>query len=95
MSRGKPRLAECRACTMPIRFVQLNTGKKVPVNPKPDPRGTVATRLIGGELHGRMIHADDPPTEVEARYVVHFATCDKRPAKPPVKTPAPPEPSLF
>lgn len=93
MSRG-PGLAECNGCTLPIRFVSLNTGSSVPVNPKPDPAGTVAARLVAGRLHGRMIHADDPPTEAEERYVVHFATCDNR--KPKVKTPAPdPDAALF
>lgn len=90
--RRGPGLAECNGCTLPIRFVRLNTGKAVPVNPRPDPAGTVAARLVGGRLHGRMIHADDPPTEVETRYVVHFATCENRQPKPKTSAPDPDAP---
>lgn len=98
MSRGVP-LAECRECHDPIRFVALNTGKSVPVNPQPSDRGTVAARRVattrGPALHGRIIHADDPPTETEETYVVHFATCEERKRKTPTTAPVEPEPSLF
>lgn len=97
MSRGRRRLAECRACTLPIRFVTLTSGKKMPVNPKPNDRGNVATRLIAGELHGRVVGPRSKPADHrEVLYMAHFATCDGRPKKQPTKAPAvEPEPSLF
>lgn len=95
MSR-RGRLAECRSCTLPIRFVQLGTGNKMPVNPKPNPAGNVATRLIGGQLHGRVVGARSrPAVPGEVLYMAHFATCDGRPKKQPAKAPAEPDAALF
>lgn len=85
------RLAECRECREPIRFVSLGAGRKIPVNPKPDPSGTVATRTIGGDLIGRVIGARSrPPMPREVLYRVHFATCEANPTreKPTARAPA-------
>lgn len=81
-----PRLSECRACHDPIRFVKLATGKALPVNPQPDPRGNVAAHLAGGQLVGFVISRDRLPGARDPfRFVPHYATCEdaKKPAKPP------------
>lgn len=84
-------LAECRTCAEPIRFVQLATGSKMPVNPKPDDRGNVAARQVGRDLVGRVLRRGDRQIPAgHDLYRPHFATCE-RPAKP---KPAP-DPGLF
>jgi hypothetical protein len=92
-----PRLSECRACHAPIRFVQLDTsGKALPVDPQPNPRGNVAAHLAGGTrglaLLGFVISRDRLPGARDPfRFVPHYATCEAltKPAKP---APAPDAP---
>lgn len=88
----RPRLAECRACRLPIRFVKLGNGKALPVNPQPNPAGNVACKTIAGQLHGRVVGPRSrPPMAGEEVYLAHFATCTHytRPTKP---RPPDPEP---
>jgi hypothetical protein len=78
------RLSECRDCTLPIRFVQMeDTGRPLPVNPKPDPgmtgHGTICARVTGGRLTGYVISKDRLPGPLYPyRFRPHFATCDQR-----------------
>lgn len=99
-----PRLSECRACSDPIRFVQLDSGKAMPVNPRPGVDGSICARLVmaisstrhGKELRGYVITADRKPDPTWLRFVPHYATCSERPraAVDPKPTPAP-APTLF
>lgn len=103
MIRGAnlPRLAECRDCAEPIRFVRMaTTGRNMPVNPAPITDGTtnhtgVAAGLRGNTLHGYVITPDrlagDP--RFPYRFTPHYATCEAKKSKP---TPKPVEdPALF
>lgn len=87
------RLADCRNCHEPIRFVRLDTGKSLPVNPLPDAAGTVQTRRIGRELHGAVVYRGTDP-QGTFRMMPHPATCTERRANRRTPPPAPP-PALF
>lgn len=87
-------LSECRDCHEPIRFVKLDTGKVLPVNPKPNVEGNVAAHIAGNRLHGFVISRDHLAGPLDPyRFVAHFATCEAR--KKPAKPKPPPDPSLF
>lgn len=96
MTTGLPRLAECRDCHDPIRFVRMDTtGRALPVDPAPNPeRGTVAATLRAGSLVGFVISRDrQAGVGHPYRFTPHHATCEAR--KPaPKQTPAP-TPTLF
>lgn len=86
-------LAECRGCGLPIRFVQLDTGKALPVNPTPDERGNVAAHLSGTRLVGFVISRDHRPGPLDPfRFYPHHATCE---ALNPSTPPTAPDPALF
>lgn len=96
-----PDLAECRDCHEPIRFVRMrDTGKLLPVNPKPNPElgnrpSIVAAHLSGRRLIGFVISADKAAGPFDPyRFTAHFATCEAR-KPPPPKPPAPPAATLF
>ena len=90
-----PRLSDCKACHEPIRFVKLDTGKALPVNPKPGQTGNVAAHLQGGRLVGFVISQDHRPGPLDSfRFVPHYATCsaiERKPSKPKPE----PHPELF
>lgn len=95
MSTGLPRPSECNGCHEPIRFVKLNTGKALPVNPAPNPQGNVAAGLRGGRLHGFVICRDHLPGPLESyRFTAHYATCEAIERKPTKPKPEP-HPALF
>lgn len=88
-------LAECRDCGQPIRFIHLDTGNRIPVNPKPGHTGTVAARKQGNELVGFVISKDHRPGPLDPyRFVPHPATCPERDRKPSTP-PTAPDPALF
>lgn len=86
-------LAECHRCGRPIRFVLLDTGSAMPVDPLVDLRGNVAAVTgSGARLYGHVTSAAKPARAGYRLYVPHFATCPERqPADP---KPEPP-PTLF
>jgi hypothetical protein len=92
VTTGLPRPAECNACADPIRFVNLDTGKAMPVNPAPGPDGNVAARMRGGRLVGFVITAARRPGPLDRyRFTPHYATCEAVD-----RTPKPaPDPALF
>lgn len=93
MTRRLP-LGECRDCGNPIRFVQLDTGTALPVDPQPNPRGNVCAQRIGGQLHGHVISHHHPAIPGAERWMPHHATCPERP--PRIARPKrEPEPTLF
>lgn len=83
MTGRLPRPSECRACHEPIRFVKLDTGSIIPVNPRPAPdNGNVAAQLVGGRLIGHVIAHDKPARAAQPfRFRPHFATCENLPAR--------------
>lgn len=107
MIRGAtlPRIAECRDCQAPIRFVRMTTtGRSMPVNPKPDPSadhpGAVAATLRGSQLVGFVITRDHLPGPLDLyRFRPHYASCEKRSTKSTTTTthpePVHPDPALF
>lgn len=93
-----PRLAECRHCHEPIRFVRMPSGRNMPVNPQPTKTasyGHVAAALRGYTLTGYVITADrregDP--RFPYRFTPHYSTCEAK-KKHPTPSPAP-DPALF
>lgn len=94
MTTQLPRLAECHECHDPIRFVELDTGKAMPVNPTPHDTGNVAARMIAGRLYGFVVAQAKPPRPSDLRFRPHYATCEAVERKP--TKPAPePDPALF
>lgn len=75
-------MLDCSACAAPIRFVMLDTGKRIPVNPGPRPaddtRANVCARVLGHNLHGYVTSKAHPADPLFLRFVPHFATCDVR-----------------
>jgi len=66
-------------------FARLDTGKAMPLNPMPHPKGNVAVHLAGGNLHGFIISRDRLPGLTDQRMVPHYVTCVNRrttPTKP-------------
>lgn len=90
-----PRLAECRDCAAPIRFVRMEaTGRNMPVNPKPHDEngpGRVAAALRGASLTGYVITLSHPGGNPRYpwRFTAHYSTC----GKPPKTSPTPTEPA--
>lgn len=89
-----PRLAECRDCQEPIRFVLMPSGRNMPINPKPSRDGTVAARLRRNTLDGYVITADRPAGDLRYpyRFTPHYVTCSERTTPP---TPEPADKPLF
>lgn len=84
-------MSTCRDCLATIRFVILDTGKPIPVDPIPyADRGNVAAKPQGTRLVGHVISRDKPLQDGQKRYVPHRASC--KPDKPRVlakdRTPA-------
>lgn len=96
MTRALPgvRMADCQECAVPIVFALLDTGKRIPLNPLPDPKGNVACRIVGGNLRGFVVSRDRLPGAAHpVRMIPHFSTCEAR--KPSPKPAAPADPALF
>lgn len=97
-TRNRPavRLATCKGCAAPIVFALLDTGKRIPLNPVPDPdRGNVACHVAGGNLHGFVISCDRRPGPMDSwRMVPHFSTCEAR-KKSHKPAASPPDAALF
>lgn len=90
--RGLP-LSECRDCHEPIRFVRLDTGKAMPVDPVPVlDRGNVCARRLGNELNGYVVSKDHPADPLFLRFLPHHASCEALKNK---QTPEPGDLALF
>jgi len=87
------RLFECRDCADPIVFVSLDTGSRIPVQPRPNPAGNVAARPTAGRLYGYVVAAAKPLRPGYELRLPHAAVCRSRPRREPAATPQPaPEP---
>ncbi len=93
-------MSRCRDCGHTIVWVTMRSGKKAPVAPNPDDRGTiVARRLLSGQLvDGRPHNANDTLIPGERHYVHHRAVCPHPkhlPKARPVPTVTTPQPTLI
>lgn len=78
---GRRGMSQCRFCFATIKFVRLDTGKPIPVDPIPFPdKGNVAARLVGHTLEGYVLSQAKPLRPGYDRYVPHRAAC--KPDKP-------------
>lgn len=91
MTTNLPRLAECRDCHEPIRFVRVGKSA-LPVNPLPGDHGNVCALIVAGQLHGYVISKTRPWDPKYLRFMPHHATCGK--GKNRAKA-APEDPGLF
>lgn len=63
-------MAACKSCNADVVWVETSTGKKMPMDAKPDPKGTFV--IINGKA--RKVTVDDRRLFRET-YTSHFATC--------------------
>lgn len=76
----KPGPATCRRCMATLRFVQMTSGKAMPVNPIPDPTGNVAARKIGHRYAaGYVLHKGEDPKPGFVVFRPHWADCTDAP----------------
>lgn len=61
----------CRSCGKPVEWVNTETGKKMPLDEKPDPSGNII--LKNGVAH--VLKKDELPPPKSNRYFSHFSTC--------------------
>lgn len=88
------RMGECRDCAMPIRFVRLDTGRLIPVDPRPFHAGNVAASISGNTLVGFVMSKEHRPGPLTPfRFMPHAATCSERPKTS--KPTTPDDPALF
>lgn len=87
--RGLP-MSDCRECAAPIRFVRLDTGRALPVDPLPNAAGNVCARRLGNGLNGYVISKEHGADPHFLRFMPHHATCENR-----TRTAKAPEPTLF
>ena len=96
MPSGLPRLSECRECQTPIRFVRLESGKAMPVDPMPSPSGNIAARRNAHQLEGFVISRDrQPGGTYSLRFRAHYATCEAVDRTPTSTGDTDPPPTLF
>ncbi len=67
----------CRKCSAPILFAEMPSGKRMPVDPVPNPAGNVVLRKSAskGTIFGRVVTAEEPLREGEQLRTSHFQTC--------------------
>ncbi|WP_262702004.1 MULTISPECIES: hypothetical protein [Streptomyces] len=69
-------LATCRDCGKPIRWTRTEAGKRLAVNPEPDPAGNTAVWRDGaGAWRSRRPSAELPLNGWERLHKPHVATC--------------------
>lgn len=96
LRRARIPLAECRDCGLPIRFVQLDTGRALPVDPRERMGGNVAASVSGNRLVGFVISKDHRPGPLTPyRFMPHHATCPERQKQTTSKQRTPDDPALF
>lgn len=86
-----PEMSVCRDCHATIKFVSLDTGKVMPIDPIPHPRGNVAA-TGGRALTGYVLSKDKPLRDGYRTYMPHRAACD---TGEPRKTAGERTPTLF
>lgn len=82
MAMPTPETSVCTGtgCGKPIRWVLTVEGRRMPLNPDPDPDGNiVAVTLPNGERRARVLAGHDPRDGTETLWVPHWATCPASP----------------
>lgn len=74
-TRKERRMSSCRSCRQEIFWLPTTTGKKMPVNPDPDPRGLVAVSDNNGRGEIAIVLPTAGHHTNMPRYTSHFATC--------------------
>lgn len=71
----------CRACSGTLRWVEMESGRHLPVDPVPTPRtGDIAARLVGNRyVAGYKISRLRPLLPGYTRFDSHYRTCDMKP----------------
>lgn len=71
----------CRRCGAVLRFVHMATGSRMPVDPIPDPAGTICARRVsfGNNqvvyVDGYTLKAGQPAPERWTTFTTHFTHC--------------------
>lgn len=70
-------MARCRSCQATVEWCITESGKTMPVNRAPDPKGNLIKtgNVVDGKPEVHAISSRDELTGHETRYVSHFATC--------------------
>jgi len=73
------RLTPCRDCRRPVLWTITEAGKRLAVNPDPDPAGNTAVRCGGtGAWRSRRPSDELPVMGWERVHMPHVATCHAR-----------------
>lgn len=73
--------ARCRFCRAAIFWAALTTGRRVALDPKVNPAGTVTLQARGPQLPLATVHHQVVPPEQLRRFVLHVTTCTRRPER--------------
>lgn len=65
--------SRCRSCDQLIAWCLTPKGKRMPVDPEPDPDGNVIVWSALGQQRCRVVKTDEHVHGM--RYTSHFATC--------------------
>lgn len=79
----------CRSCSATLRWVRMESGKGMPVDPVPTPlTGNVAARLVGTRyVAGYVVTAKNPLRSGFTLFTAHWVSCDMKPRSKAPKTP--------
>ncbi|MFF5984381.1 hypothetical protein ACFY78_36620 [Streptomyces olindensis] len=73
------RLAACRDCRRPVLWTTTEAGKRLAVDPEPNPTGNAAVWRDGtGAVRSRRPTAELPLNGWERLHLPHVATCPAR-----------------
>lgn len=72
----------CPGCLATVTWAVTRAGKRMPLNPSPDPGGNQAAYRDGtGRWLTRQLRKDEEPLGYERRYMPHAATCTSAPRR--------------
>ena len=83
MTRPTPGPTSCSRCMAPLRWVDMASGKRLPVEAVPMPQtGNVACRRLGSRLvSGYVLRDGETPRPGFSVYRTHFLDCPPSAAK--------------
>ena len=67
-------ITECKSCAAPIIWALTGTGKRMPIDARPDPYGRIEITSIRYDVPTITTHPQTP-LHVPTLYTSHFATC--------------------
>jgi hypothetical protein len=65
----------CRSCGARIVWTVTERGRRMPIDPVPNPAGNIILRERAAGLEPVAVYTSAPPAEGEKRFTSHFATC--------------------